>query len=252
MLTANISVDLGGRPVLEHVELAVEPGERVAIVGPNGSGKSTLLRALAGLLAPKQGSVELSGMLLTDWARPELAKRLAYMPQVAISSFPMSGLEFVLLGRSPHKRGLGLADADDVDMALAGMERLGVAALAARPISAVSGGERQRLGLARVLVQDGSFLLLDEPSSAQDPRGCLLVERVIRDEADRGKGLVVAVHDLNLALRAFDRVAVLAGGGLLGVSSPGALPGSELLERAFSVAFEYVEAKGRVLVVTES
>lgn len=247
----SVEVRLGQRAVVREVSLEVRPGERVAILGSNGSGKTTLLRALAGLVPAASGAVELDGAVLSATPRAALARHLALVPQRPPRAFPLSALESVLLGRSPHQRGLGLASRAEQALALRAMERLDVAALAARPVTSSSGGERQRLMIARALVQEARYLLLDEPTSAQDPRGRLLIVQVLAEEAARGVGVLAAVHDINLALRAFDRVAVLAEGRLLACEPPAALLASGVLERAFGVRFEVVSGArdGRPVVV---
>jgi iron complex transport system ATP-binding protein len=246
-----LEVRLGQRPVVRGVDIEVRPGERVAILGSNGSGKTTLLRALAGLIPAAGGAVELDGASLAATPRATLARHLALVPQRPPRAFPLSALESVLLGRSPHQRGLGLASRAEQALALRAMERLDVATLAARPVTSSSGGERQRLMIARALVQEARYLLLDEPTSAQDPRGRLLIMRVLAEEAARGVGVLAAVHDINLALRAFDRVAVLADGRLLACEPPAALLASGVLERAFGVRFDVVAGArdGRPVVV---
>lgn len=235
--------------MLKAVTLELDPGERVAVVGPNGCGKTTLLRALAGLVPLRRGEVEMEGANLRRIGRRATARKIAYMPQQWSAAFPLTCLETVLLGRSPHKRWLGLADESDVRLAQEVMERLEVWSLADRPITSVSGGELQRCLFARTLVQQGRFLLLDEPTSAQDPKGSLAVMEMLRTKGDEGVGILAAVHDLNLALWFFDRLVVLKGGNVIGEGLPESVLARGVLEEAFDVPLARVGEEGRALVV---
>jgi iron complex transport system ATP-binding protein len=251
LAAGDLAVRLGRRQVFAGVTFSVRPGERLAIVGPNGSGKTTLLRACAGIVAPEHGTLELGGRPLRALTRREIARRLGFMPQEVDLRFPMSGLEAVLLGRSPHKRGLGLANPGDLESARAAMARLEIDHLQERPVTSMSGGERQRLMLARVLVQGADVLLLDEPTSAQDPYGVVLVRAVLEEQAQAGSSVVAAVHDLNLALRAFDAVLVLADGAATAVGRPKDVIAGGALERAYGVALRTVPDGEGVWVVAE-
>lgn len=247
-----VVVARGGSRVVKAVSLVLRPGQRTALVGPNGAGKSTLLRALAGVAPVSLGEVRLDGRPLTRWRRLEIARRIAFLAQGAGALFPLSCLETVLLGRSPHKRGLGLADHTDLELAESAMRRLEVWQLADRPVSQVSGGELQRVMMARVLVQQCPILLLDEPTSAQDPKASLRLLTLLAELAERGATLLVAIHDLNLALRGFDRVAVLCDGELLACEAPERILELGALETAFGVRLRRVgEAAGRPVVVAE-
>jgi iron complex transport system ATP-binding protein len=238
------TVRLSGR-----VDLA--RGACIAVVGPNGSGKTTLLRACAGLVRLAAGEVRLDDVPLLQVRRREAARLIALMPQHTDLQFPLSGLEAVLLGRSPHKHGLGLADAGDERLAEAAMRALDVWALADRPVTALSGGELQRLMLARVMVQQARFVLLDEPTSAQDPLGTLRVRDVLRGLTEDGAGVLAAVHDLNFALREFERVVVLSAGTVLFAGpAQGALE-SGALERAFDIRLRRIADDGMPYVVAE-
>lgn len=231
------AVSLARRRVLKDITFSVSAGDTVAIIGPNGSGKTTLLRTLAGLLRPESGAVLLGTECLSELSRRTVSQQIAYMPQRSETHFPLTCQEAVLLGRSPHKSGLGLADKTDLERAEAVMRRLEVWNLAERPVTAVSGGELQRLMFARVIVQETKFVLLDEPTSAQDPRGQGIVCKMMGELAESGVGVVAAVHDINLSLRVFSRLVVLREGGVLEQGSPKEILGSDVLRRAFEVPF---------------
>ncbi|MFJ8857157.1 heme ABC transporter ATP-binding protein [Streptomyces sp. NPDC102451] len=207
---AGVGVRLGRRPVLDSVELTVRAGEVLALVGPNGAGKSTLLSALAADLPVDSGEVRIDGRPASGWSAPELALRRAVLPQSAALAFPFPVEDVVRMGRAPWA---GTAREDEDDAAVAGaMAATEVTEFAARPFSALSGGERARVALARVLAQRAPLLLLDEPTAALDLRHQELVLRICRERAAAGDAVVVVLHDLGLAAAYADRAVVLHGG----------------------------------------
>lgn len=226
-----VRVALGRRTVLDGVDLAVRAGEVLALVGPNGAGKSTLLAALAGDLAPAGGEVRIGGRPAGSWAAGELALRRAVLPQEAALSFPFPVAEVVRMGRAPWAGTVREAeDEAAVAQALAVTETAG---FAGRPFPALSGGERARAALARVLAQRTGLLLLDEPTAALDLRHQELVLRVCRERAAAGVAVVVVLHDLGLAAAYADRVAVLHGGRIAAAGAPAEVFGGELLSRVY-------------------
>ncbi|MER5713459.1 heme ABC transporter ATP-binding protein [Streptomyces sp. NPDC002122] len=226
-----LRVALGGRTVLDGVGIGVRAGEVLALVGPNGAGKSTLLAALAADLAPRAGEVRIGGRSAGDWAAGELALRRAVLPQAAALSFPFPVAEVVRMGRAPWA-GTGREDEDEAAVALA-MAATEVEAFAGRPFSALSGGERARVALARVLAQRTGLLLLDEPTAALDLRHQELVLRVCRERAAAGDAVVVVLHDLGLAAAHADRVAVLHGGRIAAAGPPSEVLDAEVLSRVY-------------------
>ncbi|GAA3881327.1 heme ABC transporter ATP-binding protein [Streptomyces sedi] len=215
---AGLAVRLGGRTVLSGIDLAVRAGEVLTLVGPNGAGKSTLLAALAADVAPAEGRLLVDGRPAGEWTPRELAFRRAVLPQAATVSFPFTVAEVVAMGRAPWA-GTRREDEDEARVAEA-MAATEVAEFADRPFGALSGGERARVALARVLAQHTALLLLDEPTAALDLRHQEQVMRVCREWAEAGRGVVVVLHDLGLAAAWADRVAVLRGGRLAAVGTP--------------------------------
>ncbi|MEW2074075.1 heme ABC transporter ATP-binding protein [Streptomyces sp. NPDC013433] len=226
-----LSVRLGARVVLAGVDLTVRAGEVLALVGPNGAGKSTLLSALAADLPPTTGTVRIHGRPASGWSAPELALRRAVLPQSASLSFPFTVEEVVRMGRAPwaaaaarpgkDEHGDGDKDGDEDEAAVAGaMAATEVTGFAARPFSALSGGERARVALARVLAQRTPLLLLDEPTAALDLRHQELVLRLCRARARAGDAVVVVLHDLGLAAAHAHRVAVLRAGRVVADGPP--------------------------------
>ncbi|TXS42572.1 heme ABC transporter ATP-binding protein [Streptomyces sp. OR43] len=226
-----LRVRLGGRQVLDSIDLTAHAGEVLALVGPNGAGKSTLLAALAADLPPEGGEVRIDGRPVTDWSAPELALRRAVLPQSAALSFPFPVEDVVRMGRAPWA-GTDKADEDDpaVRAAMAATE---VTGFAARPFSALSGGERARVALARVLAQRAPLLLLDEPTAALDLRHQELVLRICRERAAAGDAVVVVLHDLGLAAAYADRAAVLHDGRIAVAGPPGEVFTSAMLSGVY-------------------
>ncbi|MCX5378634.1 heme ABC transporter ATP-binding protein [Streptomyces sp. NBC_00091] len=226
-----LHVRLGEREVLAGIELAARAGEVLVLVGPNGAGKSTLLAALAADLPAASGSVRIDGRPVGDWSAPELALRRSVLPQAAVLSFPFPVAEVVRMGRAPWA-GTPLADADEESVAEA-MAATEVTRFADRPFSALSGGERARVALARVLAQRAPLLLLDEPTAALDLRHQELVLRICRERAAAGDAVVVVLHDLGLAAAYAHRAAVLHDGRIAAAGPPAEVFEDGLLSRVY-------------------
>lgn len=203
-----LHVRLGAHEVLRGVDVAARASEVLALVGPNGAGKSTLLSALAADLPATGGVVRLHGRPAAHWTAAELALRRAVLPQSASLSFPFTVEEVVRMGRAPWAR----APRDDDAAVAAAMAATEVTAFAPRSFAALSGGERARVALARVLAQRAPLLLLDEPTAALDLRHQELVLRVCRERAHAGDAVVVVLHDLGLAAAYAHRVTILCAG----------------------------------------
>ncbi|WP_051832047.1 heme ABC transporter ATP-binding protein [Streptomyces katrae] len=231
-----LGVRLGERAVLAGIDLTARAGEVLALVGPNGAGKSTLLAALAADLPAAEGLVRIDGRPVDEWAAPDLALRRSVLPQSAEMSFPFPVGDVVRMGRAPWA-GTPLADADEEAVAAA-MAATEVAGFAARPFSALSGGERARVALARVLAQQAPLLLLDEPTAALDLRHQELVLRICRERAAAGDAVVVVLHDLGLAAAYADRAAVLHEGRIAVDGPPAEVFGAGLLSRVYRQAVE--------------
>lgn len=224
----NIAMRLDGRTVLDGVSLALAPGELVALVGPNGAGKSTLMRVLAGLASPDAGRVMLDGAPLAGLAPRARARRVAWLEQGARAAWGMTVREIAALGRLPH----GDAAAPPVAAALAAV---GLDHMADRRIDRLSGGEARRAMIARVLATAPDVMLLDEPCADLDPAQGFAVMRLLRDEAAKGRAVVVILHDLALAARYADRMALLESGRLVADAAPDAIMADGLAGRVFGV-----------------
>ncbi|HEX3265736.1 MAG TPA: ABC transporter ATP-binding protein [Candidatus Limnocylindrales bacterium] len=217
----HLTVAYRGRPAISDVDLTIEPGERLALVGPNGAGKSTLLRAIAGLVEPTAGSIELGGASISSLDRLAIARRLAVVPQLPSLPFATTVEEVVALGRLPHEHPIrGLRPADRAAIAAA-IDRVGVGHLLGRDARELSLGERQLVLLAMAIAQEAPVLVLDEPTVHLDLRHQVEVMELLADLNERDGVCVIAVlHDLGLAAHFFPRVAVIDRARLVADGSP--------------------------------
>ncbi|MHA7270214.1 heme ABC transporter ATP-binding protein [Arthrobacter sp. HLT1-20] len=243
------SVELGGRTVLQAVDLPILAGEVLALVGPNGAGKSTLLAALAGDVPLRSGQIRLAGKPLKQWRAQELALRRAVLLQQVQLSFPFNVLDVVRMGRAPWSN-TDAAELDD-ELVSAAMRATDVTHFAHRKFSDLSGGEKARVALARVLAQDTAVLMLDEPTAALDLRHQELVLQVARTHAATGRAVVVVLHDLNLAAGYADKVAVLEQGHLAALGTPAEVLTEELLSRVYQYGIDVMghPVSGRTVVL---
>ncbi|HEY7707775.1 MAG TPA: heme ABC transporter ATP-binding protein [Gaiellaceae bacterium] len=209
-----------GSTLLQDVDLEVQRGELVAIAGPNGAGKSTLLRLLAGDLAPTAGEARLEGRPCRSYAPRDLARLRAVLPQQTVLQFAFTAEEVVEFGRAPHRGRFSGSIARERSVIRAAMKEADVLTFAARSFPTLSAGEQSRVSLARVLAQETPVLLLDEPTAALDIRHQEHVMGVARRLSREGRTIVAVVHDLNLAARYADSVALLCGGSLVASGSP--------------------------------
>lgn len=246
-----VSVRRGGHPILLVDELAVRPGEFLGVVGVNGAGKTTLLRVCAGLLRPTAGRVWLDGIDLTcisAWRRTAVRTRVGYVPQSADynAHLPLTVAEVVAMGRAGRRgllRRLSLADRGVVGMWI---ERLGVGPLAGRTFRSLSGGEQQKVLVARAMVQEPGLLLLDEPAANLDldwkERVVALLEELFRASSVT---VVMVSHETGLLPRCCTRVALMRGGRILRVGPPHEVLTPEALALTYGCAVEVAEVRGR-------
>ena len=255
MLTAaHLNVALGGRVVLSEVSLSLSSGHLVALVGPNGAGKTTLLRALAGLI-PSEGAIHVGGQALSSLPLRERAKRFAYLPQGHIVHWPLPARDIVALGRYPH----GVTDPArlsprDIDVVLRAMQATDVVAFADRRVTELSGGERSRVALARVLAVEAPVILADEPTASLDPRHQIDVMKNLRAAADKDVLVIVVTHDLGLAARFADHVLVLSEGRLASQGAPAEALSEQVMANVFRISAYRAEYQREAVIVpwTES
>ena len=233
-----ISLHLSGFDLLRDISLAVTPGEVTAVVGPNGAGKSSLLKVLTGDNPVSAGAVSLNGRPLAEWQPAQRARILAVLPQHTVLDFPFTAREVVALGRTPHDTG-NLRDAEIIGAALAAVD---ASYLEKRYYTNMSGGEKQRVQLARVLAQiwepsavGDRFLLMDEPTSAFDLSHQQMCLDIVERFSASGVGVLMVLHDLNLAARCADNLVVLSCGAIAAQGSPAEILTEALLEEVFKV-----------------
>jgi iron complex transport system ATP-binding protein len=211
-----LSIGYRERVVGSGIDVGLRTGEVLALLGPNGGGKTTLLKTLLGLLAPKAGEVRLGDRALSSYAARERARLIAYVPQSHAATFAFTVETVVLMGRSAHGSLFSRPTAADRAVAARMLERFGIAHLAERPYTMISGGERQLALLARALAQEPQFVVLDEPTASLDFGNQGRVMREIRALGASGHGVLFTTHDPNHALRAAGRACLLRQGVVIG------------------------------------
>ncbi len=224
----------GGARAIRDVSLSVEPASLMAVIGSNGSGKSTLIRLLAGLLRPTSGKILLDGIALESWQPRLRAREIAYMPQTTMTVFPFRAIDVVLSGRTPHAPRFGFESDRDRSIAVEALEAAGAAHLAERSVTALSGGEKQLVILARALAQQPRVLLLDEPAASLDLKHrAELMRTLARQRDSRGLSVVMITHDLQLTGSLFDRIVALHCGELAAQGRPEEILQSALLAEIY-------------------
>ncbi|HET6504743.1 MAG TPA: ABC transporter ATP-binding protein [Amycolatopsis sp.] len=220
---------------LDDVSLTVHRAQVCCLLGPNGTGKTTLLRCLLGLLKPERGQVRVAGRDVSTLSPRELARLVAYVPQTTTTPFPFTTLEIVVMGRTPHLSLVRTPSAADRREALAQLDRLGIAALAERPFSLLSGGERQLALLARALVQQAPVLLLDEPTAALDYGNETRILQTIGGLAREGRSVLMTTHQPAHALAHAHHVALMRGGTVVAQGPPSEVVTGERLSSLYGV-----------------
>ncbi len=231
------------------VTLTMRRGQVTAILGPNGAGKTTLFRLLAGFMRPTSGEVRLDDRALTSIRPAERARLVAVSAQNPERPEAWTGLEVTLMGRVPHLSGRQLENSRDLEIARAALERLDAMELAGRPFGQLSGGEQQRVLLARALCQDTPVVLLDEPTSQLDPKHALTVARVCRELAADGRAVGCVLHDVNLATQLADVVVMLKRGRVVAQGPPRQALTPERLIDVYGVRPALLDHGGRPVVV---
>lgn len=217
----NAAYEVEGRALVQGASLAVEPGTLVGVLGPNGAGKSTLLRLASGLIPASSGSVLLDGRPLTAHSRRQVARRIAFVPQDTHVEFDFTAFEIALMGRNCRLSRFQAPGQEDRQAVRRAMQWTGALDLAERSIVTLSGGERQRVFLARALATESAFVALDEPTANLDIEHALSFLSLARTLVEReGRGILMAMHDLNLALRFCDRIVLLDNGRIAALGTP--------------------------------
>lgn len=244
----DVSVRLGERLALDRVTATIETGELVAVLGPNGAGKSTLLKAIAGLVVAR-GRIALDGREIAAMRSTQRARAIAYLPQGHIAHWPITVRDTVTIGRMPHGALPGRTSAADdaaIERALTACDAV---QFAERPVTALSGGERARVMLARALAVEAPVLLVDEPIAALDPAHQLAVMGLIARAAAAGTTVLAALHDLTLAARFATRAIVLDQARLVADGPPRQILTPELLARTFNISALHLAHAGTPVLV---
>ena len=245
----SLTVVLGGRPVVDAIDLEVAEGEWLGVIGPNGAGKTTLLRAIARLV-PYSGSIALDGRETRAMHRTELSRLVAVVPQDPSAPPWMTVAEYVLLGRTPHLGRLAKEGLRDREVAARALERLDLLGYRDRLLGTLSGGERQRVVVARALAQEARIVLLDEPTAALDiGHQQQALELLDELRADSRLTLLAAMHDLTLAAQYADRMVLLDRGRVVADGSPRDVLTEALIATHYEAAITVVDVDGQIAVV---
>ncbi len=231
-----LTLAYGARTIVEGLSVGIPPGRITAIVGPNGCGKSTLLRALARLIAPREGQVVLDGKALHGRPSKEVARTLGLLPQSPTAPEGIAVADLVGRGRHPHQRPLARWNEHDYEVVAASLAATGIADLADRSVDELSGGQRQRVWIAMALAQETDILLLDEPTTFLDVSHQIEVLDLLTDlNRDRGTTIVMVLHDMNLAARYADHVFAMRAGEVVADGPPHAVMTSDLIREIFAL-----------------
>lgn len=227
-----------GKLVGSDVSFALEGGEVLCLLGPNGGGKTTLFKTVLRLLEPRGGSVAVDGEAMHRWSRRRIAQSFGYVPQAQLGLFPFAVRDVVLMGRTSRIGLLGTPSRHDHDVAEAMLTHLGIAHLADRPYTQVSGGERQLTLIARALAQEPRLLVMDEPTASLDFGNQVRVLSEVQALAARGIGVIVSTHDPDQVFLCADRVAMLHQGRLVRLGAPSVVMTPESLRLIYGIDVE--------------
>jgi len=232
--TKNISLLFRNKSILSNVSIAVSTGEFFVIIGPNGAGKTSLLKIISGLQKAQHGSVNIKGKIISGYTRRSLSKVMAIVPQHVELGFPFTVADTVIMGRTPHLGVLGMEGKNDFHIAEEAMEFTEVSHLADRKLFQLSGGELQRVIIARAICQQPEIILLDEPTTALDPAHQLkIMDLMEKFRRQYNTTIIMVSHDLNLASMYGDRLLLLKEGKVIKTGDPKTVLNKSLLEESY-------------------
>lgn len=246
--TSELSYGVNGKTIVDDVTFEIRRNEFLGIVGPNGAGKSTLLRLLARIISPTAGNILVDGEGISGYEAKELYKKISFLPQTSYFDFPLSVLEVVLTGRYPY---LGIFESEskeDMKRAEDCLSLVDLEGFSRRKVTTLSGGEQQRVSIARVLAQETDFIFLDEPSSHLDIHHKFALMELLRSLAQQGKGIVAVLHDLDLASKFCERILVLENGRVAALGEPSHVLSEKLLSSVFKVRGSWDPGSKNLLV----
>lgn len=245
----SVQVQVGDTILVGPVDLTVGAGDWVNVIGPNGAGKSTLLRAVAGV-TPAAGRIELDGIPLADLGRKRRSRHVGYLPQIRALPSGMTVEQYALLGRSPHLGHFRAEAAHDLEAVDTALSRLDLTKLADRPLDTLSGGEWQRVGLARAIAQEPRLLLLDEPTSALDiGHQQEVLELIDRLRSELGLTVISTMHDLTLAAQYGEHIVLIAGGRVIASGPPVQVLTGPHLATHYGAKVDVVRHQGNLVVI---
>ncbi|NMA13477.1 MAG: ABC transporter ATP-binding protein [Chloroflexi bacterium] len=242
----NIQVQFDKKEILKGVDLVARSGRFIGVVGPNGSGKSTLLKCIYRVLKPTKGAIYLDDVALRNYSAKEAAKKIAVVAQHNLAGFDFTVQEMVLMGRAPHKNALDRDNAHDYQIVDDALKTTGMEAFKERSFSSLSGGEQQRVILARALAQQTPCLILDEPTNHLDIRYQLQLMRIVKES---GCTIISAIHDLNIAARYCDEIYVLSKGCIRAHGAPHSVFTKELINEVFGVKATLLREQDEIFIV---
>jgi iron complex transport system ATP-binding protein len=245
--TRGLTVVAGHRRLVAELDLELRPGEALAVLGPNGVGKTLTLQTLAGLRKPAAGEIIVAGRPLAAWPRRALARRLGLLPQGTEDPFPATVMEEALIGRHPHLGFWQWESPDDLAIARQALTEVDLAGLEERLLDTLSGGERRRLAVATLLVQNPHVWLVDEPTNHLDPQHRLGVMQLLSARARDGRAMVVTLHDVNLAAGWCERCLLLFGDGSWQLGPADEVLTEAAVSRLYCMSVRRVEFEGRAL-----
>ena len=246
----NIRFSYDGVEVLKGLSISLRKERMVGLLGANGAGKSTLLKILTGILNPKSGRLLYGGKELTRLDKREIAKRIAYIPQDSTFGFPFSVQEVVLMGRAPYVGRFEFERERDLQIAISAMETVGISHLKDRPITEISGGEKQLASLARALAQEPEVMVLDEPATFLDVKHKTRIMKLLRSlKSERGISVIAATHDVFSALFYFDEIIMLKDGRIFAEGSVEEVLKQEVLTAVYGIEVTVRRENGRIFVL---
>ncbi|MEQ9042571.1 MAG: ABC transporter ATP-binding protein [Alphaproteobacteria bacterium] len=250
LIEANaIAISFGENVILDGVDFTAREGELIGLIGENGAGKTTLLRVMANLLPAKAGTVRFRGDDVHALSRRAYAREMAYLPQIAVSHWPLEVRHLVALGRLPHRDPWQKLADDDLERIETVLRWTGTLHLANRTVTTLSGGEFVRVMLARALASEPKLLLADEPVASLDPFHQLQVMELLHEIAKRGACVLVVLHDLALAARFCDRLLLLHEGRVMAEGAPEAVLTPSNLKEAYGILAEFGEREGTMYLL---
>lgn len=242
MDVSGITQGYDGRPIIQDISFSARSGEMISIIGPNGCGKSTLMKTLCGIRRPMSGSISIDGICLSQFKGRELARTIGYVPQSFVYAGFSSVYDTVLMGRRPYME-WSYSD-EDLTAAAEAMIMMNVGGYVDRYVNELSGGQMQRVIIARAIAQNPEFYVFDEPTSAFDLRNQMDMMRMMRGIIRKKDAcLLVALHDLNLALRYSDKVIVMADGRMHSFGPPGEVITASMIKDVYRVSADIIDGR---------